>query len=49
MEDRTLKEKGDDWWQFKSRIDLFNNSRNMHIYALYNLIFNESVSAYIPR
>ena len=49
MEDRTLKEKGDDWWQFKARMDLFNNSRKKHIRASHNLIFDESMSAYIPR
>ena len=49
MEDSSLKEKGDDWWQFKSQMDLFNNSRKMHILTSYNLIFDESMSAYIPR
>ena len=49
MEDITLKSKGDDWWRFKSRLKHFNNNRKQHIYASHNLIFDESMSAYIPR
>ena len=49
MEDHTLKEEGDDWWRFKSRMNSFNNSRKKSIHASHNLIFDESMSAYIPR
>ena len=49
MEDHTLKEQGDDWWQFKLRMNIFNESRKKHTNASHNLIFDESMSTYIPR
>ena len=48
-EDITLKEEGDDWWQFKSRLNSFNKSQKKIIHASYNLIFDEIMCAYIPR
>ena len=49
MEDLTLKEQGDDWWQFKPRAQMFNNNWKYHIYTSHILVFDESMSAYIPR
>ena len=49
MEDLTLIEQGDDWWQFKSQVQMFNNNWKHHTYASHILVFNESISSYIPR
>ena len=49
MEDHTLKEQGDDWWQFKLQMNIFNEGRKEHIHATHNLIFDEIMSTYIPR
>ena len=49
MEDHSLKEEGDDWWRFKSRMNSFNNSRKKSIHTSYNLVFDKSMCAYIPR
>ena len=49
MEDLTLKEHGDDWWQFKSRVQNFNNNQKQHTYASHIHVFDESMSAYILR
>ena len=49
MEDLTLKEQRGDWYQFKSRAQMFNNNRKHHSYASHILVFDGSMSAYIPR
>ena len=49
MEDLTLTEQGDDWWQFKSRVQLFNKNQRYHTYTSHILVFDDSMSAYIPR
>ena len=40
MEDFTLKEQGDDWWQFKSHVQMFNNNQKHDKYASHILVFD---------
>ena len=47
MEDEGLKET-DDWWKFKTRVN-WNEKRKMELYTSFVLVFNESMSAFIPR
>ena len=49
MEDNILKKEGDDWWRFKAQMYSFNNSKKKSIHASHNLIFDESMSVFIPR
>ena len=49
MECEELKAANDDWWQFKKRVDDFNTNRRNNLYASHALVFDESMSAYVPR
>ena len=49
MEAEYLKEQKDDWWKFKQRIINFNLKRKEKLCASYALVFDESMSAYVPR
>ena len=49
MESEELKVANDDWWQFKERVDDFNTNRRNNLYASHVLVFDESMSAYVPR
>ena len=49
MQDAKLKEKKDDWWRFKNRIHEFNKSRRDKLFCLHIMVFDESMSAFIPR
>lgn len=48
MEDASLKDN-DDWWRFKSRIDLVNRKRINTLMTSHILVFDESMSAFVPR
>ena len=48
MEDATMKEE-DDWYRFKRRVQLFNKKNKELYFASSVLIFDESMSAFIPR
>ena len=48
MEDPNLKDS-DDWWRFKSRVDLFNRKRILGLMMSHILVFDESMSAFVPR
>ena len=39
----------DDCWQFKSRVQIFNNNRKLHTYTSHILVFDENMRTYIPR
>ena len=49
MQDAVLKESEDDWWPFKQRIADFNESRRELMYSSRILVFDESMSSYMPR
>ena len=49
MEDATLKDNDDDWWRFKQRVVDFNQTRKRLLYSSRILVFDESMSAYMPR
>ena len=49
MESKELKEHADDWWRFKTRVDEFNETRKRELLTSHVLVFDESMSAYIPR
>ena len=49
MESKELKEMADDWWRFKKRVDEFNETRKRELLTSHVLVFDESMSAYIPR
>ena len=49
MESEELRSGNDDWWQFKDRVAKFNANRREKVYASYALVFDESMSAYVPR
>ncbi len=49
MESSELEEAKDDWWKFKQRLLDVNKRRKEILYASYILVFDESMSAYIPR
>ena len=48
MEDHSMKEI-DDWWRFKSRVENFNMSRKKKVFKSHIFVFDESMSAFIPR
>ena len=39
----------DDWWQFSTQIDKFNSKRKEVLHASHVLVFDESMSAFVPR
>ena len=43
------KEEEDDWWQFSSQIESFNKKRKEAVFASHVLVFDESMSAFVPR
>ena len=49
MQDAVLKESEGDWWPFKQRIADFNESRRELMYSSRILVFDESMSSYMPR
>ena len=49
MECKELEGENDDWWKFKKRVHDFNTNRKNNIYASHALVFDESMSAYVPR
>ena len=49
MESEELRLGDDDWWQFKDRVAKFNANRKEKVYASYALVFDETMSAYVPR
>ena len=48
MEDESMKED-DDWWRFKKRVELFCEKNKDLYYGSSIFIFDESMSAFIPR
>ena len=46
--DETRKDR-DDWWQFSAQIESFNKKRKEALYASHVLVFDESMSAFVPR
>ena len=49
MEDTEMKNSDVDWWKFKKRVIEHNESKVKTISASHVLVFDESMSAYIPR
>ena len=49
MESKELRLGNDDWWQFKDRVAKFNQKRKEKVYASYALVFDKTMSAYVPR
>ena len=49
MEAEYLNEQKYDWWKFKQRIINFNLKRKGKLCASYALVFDESMSTYVPR
>ena len=47
MEDESIREE-DDWWRFKKRVQLFAKKNKLY-YGSSILVFDESMSAFIPR
>ena len=39
----------DDWWRFKSRVEKINVSRKKKVFKSHIFVFDESMSAFIPR
>ena len=48
MEDPTIKEK-DDWWRFRKRLIDFNKIRETKFFGSHIFVFDESMSAFVPR
>ena len=48
MEDVSRKHN-DDWWRFKNRVSMYNKNRSTNLAASHILVFDESMSAFIPR
>lgn len=48
MEDKNKKDN-DDWWRFTSRVNMYNKNRSTNLPASHILVFDESMSAFIPR
>ena len=48
MEEERRKEI-DEWWRFKTRVENFNKIRKHHIFTSHILVFNESMSVFLPR
>ena len=49
MESESLNALNNDWWKLKQRIIDFNSNRKKKLYASYALVFDESMSSYVPR
>ena len=49
MEAKELKDRADDWWRFKKRMDEFNETQKRELLILHILIVDESMRAFIPR
>ena len=49
MEDNTMKNANVDWWQFKNRILKHNFHKRTLLSVFHVLVFDESMSGYIPR
>ena len=47
MEDETMKD--DDWWKFKGQVEMLNEKRQSNITTSHILVFDESMSAFVPR
>ena len=47
MEDETMKV--DDWWKFKGQVEMFNKKRQSEITTSHILVFDKSMSAFVPR
>ena len=39
----------DDWWRFRERVKLFNKKRMLNYESSHVLVFDESMSAFVPR
>ena len=48
MEDKNKKDN-DDWWRFTSRVNMYNKNRSTNLPVSHILVFDESMSAIIPR
>ena len=48
MEDASIKAT-DDWWRFKERIEMLNDKMAKLYHVSSVLVFDESMSAFIPR
>ena len=48
MKDESIKEE-QDWWKFKSYVNKFNQRRQNVILSSHVKVFDESMSAYVPR
>ena len=48
MEDKELEDI-DDWWKLKTRVNSYIRSRKEIVYASHVLVFDESMSAFVPR
>ena len=49
MEDTTMRDEGVDWWHFKDHIIKHNENKKQIIRASHVLVFDESLSSFIPR
>ena len=49
MEDTTMRDDDVDWWQFKNHIINHNDNKRRKICASHVLVFDESLSSFIPR
>ena len=49
MCDHMMRDNDVDWWQFKNRILKHNYHRRRIISASHVLVFDESISAFVPR
>ena len=48
MDDSNLEDI-DDWWKFKMRMNDFNSVRKIRMKSSHILVYDESMSAFIPR
>ena len=48
MEDDSKKDN-DDWWRFKTRVEAWNDTRKQKLFSSFVLVFDESMSAFVPR
>ena len=49
MEDTKMRDDGVDWWRFKDHIIKHNDNKKEKIRASHVLVFDESMSSFIPR
>ena len=49
MESMEMKAEGDDWWRFKQRVNDFNSKHQCNVNTSHVYVFDESMSAFIPR